>query len=299
MNRTKTVRRGKEGTFVLNLEAAKEPLAPPVNSGPSANLLWVAACTDVGHKRQNNEDSYLILDSSRRILCQPAAEGQFSLSTSGALLAVADGMGGHNYGEVASRLCLERLEEEFQRAISSESDFQQAAVALKQAVETVSHSLYELAREQPAYAGMGTTLTAALLRGNQGCVAQVGDSRAYLLRRQTLRLLTLDQTVGNFVDAEQSAHLEGHIKDMLTQAVGSQPEIEVALTEIVTEPEDILLICCDGLYKPVPEEEMMPSLLSSESLTTRASELLQRALNRGGPDNITLILSQIRRSTEP
>lgn len=282
----------------MSLEAAKEPAAPPVHSAPGANLLSVAACTDVGHKRQNNEDSYLILDSSRRILSQPAAEGLFGLHTSGALLAVADGMGGHNYGEVASRLCLERLGEEFQRTVSLEPDFQQAAMLFKQAIERVSHSLYELAREQPAYAGMGTTLTAALLRGYQACFAQVGDSRAYLLRGQTLRLLTLDQTVGNFVDAEQSAHLEGHIKDMLTQAVGSQPEIEVVLTEIVTEPGDLLLMCCDGLYKPVAEEEMMPLLLSPDSLTTRATKLLQLALNHGGPDNITLILSRIGTAAE-
>ncbi|HXJ94562.1 MAG TPA: protein phosphatase 2C domain-containing protein [Terriglobia bacterium] len=282
----------------MSFEAAKEPAAPPVQSAPSANLLSVAACTDVGHKRQNNEDSYLILDSSRRILSQPAAEGRFSLNESGALLAVADGMGGHNYGEVASRLCLERLGEEFQRAVSPEPEFRQAAVLFKHAIEGVSHSLYELAREQPAYAGMGTTLTAVLLRGDQACVAQVGDSRAYLLRGQTLRLLTLDQTVGNFVDAEQGAHLEGHIKDMLTQAVGSQPEIEVVLTEIVTEPGDLLLMCCDGLYKPVPDEEMMPLLLSPDSLTTRATKLLQLALNHGGPDNITLILSQIRTAAE-
>jgi protein phosphatase len=258
----------------------------------------VAARTDVGHKRQNNEDSYLILDSSRRIFSLPAADGLFGLETSGALLAVADGMGGHNYGEVASRLCLERLEEEFRRTFSLEPDFQQAAALFRQAIERVSHSLYELAREQPAYAGMGTTLTAALLRGDRACVAQVGDSRAYLLRGQKLRLLTLDQTVGNFVDAEQRAHLEGHIKDMLTQAVGSQPGIEVVLTEIVTEPGDLLLMCCDGLYKPVPVEEMMPLLLSSDSITTRASKLLHLALNHGGPDNITVILSQIGTAAE-
>lgn len=279
----------------MSFEAAKQP-TPSVYSPPSASLLWVTARTDVGRKRQNNEDNYLVLDSSRRIISQPAAEGLFSLRTSGALLAVADGMGGHNYGEVASRLCLERLGEEFQRSISVEADFRQASTLLKHAIERVSHSLYELAREQPAYAGMGTTLTAAFLRGRQACIAQVGDSRAYLLRRQTLRLLTLDQTVGNFVDAEQSAHLEGHIKDMLTQAVGSQPQVDVVLTELTTEPRDILLMCCDGLYKPVAEEEMMPLLLAPESLMNRATKLVQLALDHGGPDNITLILSQVRNS---
>jgi PPM family protein phosphatase len=278
----------------LSFEAANQPSAPTTYSAQNANLLWVAARTDVGHKRQNNEDSYLVLDSSRRIFSQPAVEGPFSLRASGALLAVADGMGGHNYGEVASRLCLERLGEEFQRTISLETDFRQAGALFKQAIEKVSHSLYELAREQRAYAGMGTTLTAALLRGRQACFAQVGDSRAYLLRRERLRLLTLDQTVGNFIDAEQSAHLEMHIKDMLTQAVGSQAEVEVVLTEIATEPRDILLMCCDGLYKVVSEEEMMPLLLSPESLMNRAKKLVQLALEHGGPDNITVILSQIR-----
>lgn len=258
----------------------------------------MAARTDVGHKRQNNEDSYLVLDSSRRIISQPAGEGLFSLRASGCLLGVADGMGGHNYGEVASRLCLERLGEEFQRTVSLETEFGEAGALFKRAIERVSHSLYQLAQEQPAYAGMGTTLTAALLRGREACFAQVGDSRAYLLRRETLRLLTLDQTVGNFVDAEQGAHLEGHIKDMLTQAVGSQPEVEVVLTRVVTEPRDTLLMCCDGLYKAVSEEEMMPLLLSPESLMSRATKLVQLALDHGGPDNITVILSQLRTGAE-
>lgn len=278
----------------MSFEVANPPPTITTYSRQQASLLWVTARTDVGRKRQNNEDSYLVLDSSRRIFSQPAVEGLFNLRATGTLLAVADGMGGHNYGEVASRLCLERLGEEFQRAISLETDFRQAGALFKQVIERVSHSLYELSREQPAYTGMGTTLTAALLRGRQACFAQVGDSRAYLLRRERLRLLTLDQTVGNFVDAEQSAHLEVHIKDMLTQAVGSQPEVEVVLSEVAIEPRDILLMCCDGLYKAVPEEEMMPVLISPESLMSRATKLVQLALEHGGPDNITLILSQVR-----
>jgi len=278
----------------LNSEVAKQPPASSVHSAHSLGFLWVAARTDVGHKRQNNEDSYLVLDSSRRVITQPAVDGLFSLRPSGSLLAVADGMGGHNYGEVASRLCLERLGEEFKRTISLETDFREAGTLFKRAIERVSHRLYELAQEQPAYAGMGTTLTAALLRGREACFAQVGDSRAYLLRRERLRLLTTDQTVGNFVDAEQGAHLEAHIKDMLTQAVGSQPQVEVVLTHTTTEPRDTLLICCDGLYKVVSEEEMMPILISPETLMSRAARLVQLALDRGGPDNITVILSQVR-----
>jgi protein phosphatase len=278
----------------LNSEVAKQPPASSIYSAQNLSFLSVAARTDVGHKRQNNEDSYLVLDSARRVISQPAVEGLFSLRPSGSLVAVADGMGGHNYGEVASRLCLERLGEEFKRSISLETDFREAGALFKRAIERLSHSLYELAREQPAYAGMGTTLTAALLRGREACFAQVGDSRAYLLRRERLRLLTMDQTVGNFVDTEQGAHLEAHIKDMLTQAVGSQPEVEVVLTYVATEPRDTLLICCDGLYKVVSEEQMMPILISPETLMSRAAKLVQLALDHGGPDNITVILSQIK-----
>lgn len=282
----------------MSFKVANLPLAPSASSAQDASLLWVAARTDVGHKRQNNEDSYLVIDSSHRIISPPEVEGAFSLHASGALVAIADGMGGHNYGEVASRLCLERLAEEFQRTISLETDFRPAAALFKQAIERVSRSLYDLAQEQPAYAGMGTTLTAALVREREACFAQVGDSRAYLLRRGTLRLLTLDQTVGNFVDAEQGAHLEGHIKDMLTQAVGSQPEVEVVVTELATEPGDILLMCCDGLYKVVSEAEMMPLLLSPDSLMRRVAKLVQLALDHGGPDNITVVLSEIRTAAE-
>lgn len=248
--------------------------------------------TDVGRRRHNNEDSYLVADQAQRVLNQLDGEGSFSLELPGTLLAVADGMGGHSSGEVASRLCVEGLAAEYANLGELPSDVESVGRGFREAVERVNQSIFRTAGDQPAYAGMGTTLTAALVRGHDVWVAQVGDSRAYLLREGQLHLLTEDQTLGNLMKNGTGVTLEVYAREMLTQAVGSQSEIDVVVTHTEVGPGDLLLICCDGLYKVVSDADVTARLVADDSLHKRMESLVDLALERGGPDNVTTILAK-------
>jgi protein phosphatase len=129
-------------------------------------------------------------------------------------------------------------------------------------------------------------------------VAQIGDSRAYLFHQGELTQLTRDQTIGNSLLAmHQDIKTDSRFAEMLVQAVGVADELEVEVTEAAVEPGDCLLICCDGLYKAVDEAVIVEVLQSGGSLITRARELIARANAAGGPDNITVVLAEPRRSS--
>jgi serine/threonine protein phosphatase PrpC len=142
---------------------------------------------------------------------------------------------------------------------------------------------------------MGTTLTAVLVCGARAEVAQVGDSRAYLLREGNLILLTQDQTVGNRLrnKGTDPSMVSPQIKELLTQAVGAQPEIDVIMTAADIEPQDVLLLCSDGLYKVVSPEEMVDIIEMEIPLVEKARQLITLGNEKGGPDNITAILVEI------
>jgi len=256
----------------------------------------VAACTDVGRKRHNNEDGFLIVDLHSQIAPEQPTEATIALGSPGLLLAVADGMGGHRSGEIASRLCLQTLSRVVLGALRpGDRGTVQASAALVQAVETASQVVSEEAAQNPAHEGMGTTLTAALLGGRHLDVAQVGDSRAYVVRGETLTQLTTDQTVANYMLAmHHELPRDSRIGEMLVQAVGAQSNVDVVLTGSELEPADIVLLCSDGLYKVVTPAEMLEIVLGRDSLRTRAEHLVARANEKGGPDNVTVILAEVR-----
>lgn len=256
----------------------------------------MAACTDIGQKRQNNEDSFLVFDLHLRAAHQEPAEIVFTPEWPGLLLAVADGMGGHRSGEVASQLCLETLSKELLNSFQGEG-FPPAdrRLALKQAFEACNQVISDKARQNPEHEGMGTTLTAALLNGTHLDLAQVGDSRAYLLRQGALTQLTTDQTVANYLLAtQQELQVESHVGEMLVQAVGAQPRLDVALTSSELELGDLLLLCSDGLYKVVSSTEIAEIAQPPGSLQTKVEGLITRANERGGPDNVTVVLAEVR-----
>jgi len=256
----------------------------------------VAACTDVGRKRQNNEDGLLILDLHSQAAHDQPVEATITVALPGLLLAVADGMGGHRSGEVASQLCIRTLSRVLLSAEQTgDAATVQASARLVQAVEAASDVISEEAAQNPAHEGMGTTLTAALLTGMHVDVAQVGDSRAYVVRGETLKQLTTDQTVANYMLAmHQQLPSDSRIGEMLVQAVGAQSDVDVVLTGSELESSDIVLVCSDGLYKVVSSAEMLEIILGKGTLRTRAERLVARANEKGGPDNITLILAQVR-----
>jgi len=250
--------------------------------------------TDQGKKRRNNEDSVLIFDLRQQAGHGVGVDVALDVESPGVLLAVADGMGGHQAGQVASALCVENLPKAFRAAFSRQDARADGGVpAFKQAVEATNQLIFETASRNPDQEGMGTTLTAALLQGKQISIAQVGDSRAYLVTAHGLKQLTRDQTVGNMLADQLGAETDSRLLDLLVQALGAQAEVDVALTEGTLEPGGCLLLCSDGLFKVVSDVEIARTLGATLSLKEKAEALIRQANDRGGPDNISVILAEI------
>lgn len=169
------------------------------------------------------------------------------------------------------------------------------ADVLQHAVRVAHRAVFDHAQAFAEKTTMGTTLTAGLLHGTRAELAQVGDSRAYLFRAGNLILLTQDQTIGNQLRSRGGdfAKVDEQIQEMLVQAVGAQAEVEVVMTAVDLELRDILLLCCDGLYKVVSPEEIVDTLELEIGLSEKAAHLVARANESGGPDNITVILAEL------
>ena len=222
-----------------------------------------AAATDVGLVREGNEDSYL---------------------TEGPLFAVADGMGGHRGGEVASQLAVETLEKLFK----------EGAGDLPDQVQEANRVVFERSVLDRKVAGMGTTLTAALVEGDRVRLAHVGDSRAYLLRDGTLRLLTEDHTLvhrmvseGEISKEEAETHPQ---RSVLTRALGVDTVVDVDDDSLQVRPGDRLLLCTDGLTSMVSEDEIEEVLRTVPDPQEAAQRLVQRANEAGGVDNTTVVI---------
>jgi protein phosphatase len=221
----------------------------------------VGARTDVGRVREGNEDSYMIHDP---------------------LFAVADGMGGHRGGEVASKLALDTLLKTTDGA------------ALVEAVQDANRAVFERAGADPALAGMGTTLTAFLADGETLRLAHVGDSRAYLLRESQLQRITTDHTVveglvekGELTAQEAAIHPQ---RSILTRAIGVEGEVQVDQASIDLRPGDRLLLCSDGLTGMIEDEEIHRILMEHRDPQAAADALVEAANEAGGQDNVTAIV---------
>jgi PPM family protein phosphatase len=219
--------------------------------------------TDIGKVREGNEDSFLV---------EPP------------LYAVADGMGGHRGGEVASHLALETVE-----ALAREGKD-----TLADQVRAANRAVYEAAQRDRAVTGMGTTLTAARIVDGAAHLAHVGDSRAYLQRGGSMRLLTEDHTLVNrMVKAGEITSEEATVhphRNVLTRSVGTEPEVQVDVEEVALMDGDRLLLCSDGLFGMVNEDQIQ-AILEAEPDPQKTADRLVRAANRaGGVDNITVVI---------
>jgi protein phosphatase len=231
------------------------------------------AVTDTGQVRQANEDAFFLGES---------------------VFAVADGMGGHVAGEVASRTALEPIAVIDGRVFA---DYDEAADALTNAIKDANGSVVAKAIEEPELKGMGTTLTAALVEGRRLHIAHVGDSRAYLLRGGSIVQVTKDHTlVQHFIDqgeitpAEAARHPQ---RSIITRAIGVSPVVDVDHHVIDLEVGDHVLLCSDGLTGLVTDGEIREVILSAEAEEAALGELVRLANDRGGPDNITAVLLRI------
>jgi serine/threonine protein phosphatase PrpC len=229
------------------------------------------AGTDVGRTRSGNEDSYFC---GRTVF------------------AVADGLGGHQGGEVASAAAVEPLADLDGRDFATPAE---AAEALAGAIAEANSAILERAAADPSLWGMGTTVTAAAVAGDLLQLAHVGDSRAYLLRDGTLDQRTTDHTVvgelvrrGRLTPAQAAIHPE---RSILTRAVGLDPRIPVdAPDPIDLQPGDQVLLCSDGLTEAVRDPQITEILSTNPDGNAACTALIDAANNAGGPDNITVVL---------
>lgn len=243
--------------------------------------------TDVGRKRRHNEDAYL-LDAER------------------GLFVVADGMGGHAAGEVASRITVESIQE-FIAGSEDEHDntwpfgfnnrYSLEGNRLTTAVEKANEKVMRAVQNRPELKGMGTTVVAALFDGQRVTLVHVGDSRAYMLRGGELKRLTDDHSwvqeqvnAGILSEDEAKSH---PLKNVVTRALGGSAHVAVDLVEIPLTVGDRFLLCSDGLTGMVTDEEIIDRLKSAEPLDRIVRGLVDYANERGGVDNITAIVVEV------
>ena len=248
--------------------------------------LEIVRLTDVGQKREHNEDA----------VASDVETG---------LVVLADGMGGYKAGEVASEIAVltlvaelrERLQEQPPGKTEPETGLLWEASVLRAAVAKANTAIYNVSQSQPQCAGMGTTIVAAVFTDNRICVGHIGDSRLYRLREGVLRQLTEDHSFLNeqlksgLITPEQ-ARMSSN-KNLVTRALGIDPEVELELHEHDVKPGDIYLLCSDGLSDLVEDEDIQLTLSTlSANLELAAHQLVQMANDNGGKDNISVILAR-------
>jgi serine/threonine protein phosphatase PrpC len=242
--------------------------------------------TDVGRRRKLNEDNFLV-DKERN------------------LFAVCDGMGGHNAGEVASKMAIETLEAFITKSHGEEKDITWPyglepnlsfeANRLKTAVRLANKRVFKAADNREDYTGMGTTLVAALVSGKTLTVGGAGDSRCYVLRGGKLTQLTRDDSWVSAAWAEgilSSDEIERHpLRNVITKAVGAKEGIDLDTVEHQMEDGDVILLCSDGLHAMINDEQILQVMTPfPASLEEAAAKLIEAANEAGGKDNISVVL---------
>ena len=254
--------------------------------------------TDVGQTREHNEDTFLVADLTRRVASLQPEVRQHEVGPRGTLLMVADGMGGAAAGEVASHMATEAIFGHLISAWSADSDDspQRFAYRIKEAVELANSRINAHAKENPDVRGMGTTATVAGILDSQLYLAQVGDSRAYLVRKGVTTQITKDQSLmQRLVDAGELTEEEAEQserKNIILQALGPDPRVKVDLTWQTLCRGDLLLLCSDGLSGQVKREEIAELAGRIRDPQELCASLIALANERGGPDNITAVVAQ-------
>ena len=246
------------------------------------DFIEIAALTDAGSVRQFNEDS-------------------IATDADAGVAVLADGMGGHRAGEVASQMATQIVMASLQSQVAefrSDTAVHSPIRAIEQSITRANRAVYEAARGQPMYQGMGTTLALSLFYDNRVALGHVGDSRVYRLRRDILQLLTRDDSLlqdqvelGFIAMAEAG---ESHNRSLVTQALGIAETVAAHQREEEALPGDIYLLCSDGLNDLVEEADikLIVSSLSS-NLPLAATHLVQAAKDNGGYDNVSVILVRV------
>jgi len=246
--------------------------------------LLITGLTDPGRMREQNEDNIVMVPEV-------------------GLVVVADGMGGHRAGEVASRLAVEAIREHVVTTLANAGANNSGAIEValvRDAIRLANQAIYGHARENPDYAGMGSTVVVALFYDDKLCVGHVGDSRLYRFRDTILEQVTEDHSVvqelisRGLVTAEEARQSVG--KNLVTRALGIDPNVEADISEHDVYDDDIYLLCSDGVNDVLADGDIEMMLTEhGRNLETTAQTMVNTANDRGGPDNISVILVRTNR----
>ena len=237
--------------------------------------------TDVGCVRPQNQDAFQIEE----------------LDAGCTLCVVCDGMGGAKAGNVASAMAVEIFTQEVKTSWKPDMTAEEKENMLRCAVKLVNFAIYDQAGQFADFAGMGTTLVAALVQGNSATVVNVGDSRAYHVSTEGIRTVTQDHSVVQMMvdrgelTPEEARSYPG--KNLITRAVGTDATVECDVFQVDLTAEDCLLLCTDGLTNQVDDQEILFEVVHGDDRQSCCQRLLDIALNRGAPDNVTCVLLQL------
>jgi serine/threonine protein phosphatase PrpC len=245
----------------------------------------VAGKTDVGCVRTNNEDN-------------------FGFDSRYGIFVVCDGMGGQAAGEVASKMGVDVLLDYFRKQPSDEAkqspngqNGSSEAHSLANAIQLANKTIFEAGQQHNGRNGMGSTIVAALVRGNSLAIANVGDSRIYLVRQGTIQQLTRDHSLvmeqvrRGYITLEQAQRSE--MQNIILRALGSEEVVEADIEDLVALPGDVLVMASDGLTRYVPDKDILKIVQGPRGLQQACGELIKRARECGGDDNITCLLVRI------
>ena len=259
----------------------------------------VFACTDVGRTREHNEDSFLVADLATADAVELSAEQTHMPGERGELFMVADGMGGAAAGEIASSMAVEVVLQELRARWTSRasagdpSTFVETLVA---ATGTANERIHRYATEHAEFRGMGTTATVAGVLGDTLYIAQVGDSRAYIVRGGEAQQLTKDQSLmQRLIEAGEITAEEAEVserRNIILQALGPESTIKVDITHQLLRRGDTLVLCSDGLSGLVRPAEIAQAVAEEPDLRSLCNRLIASANSKGGPDNITVVAAR-------
>jgi PPM family protein phosphatase len=269
-------------------------------------LVELHAKSDIGRVRRGNEDNFLLLDLTAPRTWSgsdgpenPQDMTEFPLGEQGLVLVVSDGMGGALAGDVASRMAIEAVRDVLMGKHVDGAGCEPDATlvdCLKHATMQANRNIHYKSLEDSRCSGMGATLTGAAIKGDKLDLVQVGDSRAYVMRGQQIRLATKDQSlvqqlvdVGQISEEEAETHM---FRNVILQALGAQTELAPATARIQIRQGDLLLLCSDGLSGKLRNEEIRQIVSDNSDLAAACKALVDEANYRGGEDNITVVLAR-------
>ena len=232
--------------------------------------------THIGNVRSNNQDSFLVLNAEKYFI-----------------LVVADGLGGHNAGEVASQYVVDRIKQYFEKSQLEHSQIKKTDI--DKLIEEINSSLYEMSENNESMSGMGTTLTMCITNGKTANIFSIGDSRAYLIGEKMTQITKDHSLVQYMIDINEITEEEALThpkKNVITRAVGTQPSVYADHYLVSLQKGERLLLCSDGLTNNI-EDEDIEKIIKSNDTQSSVDSLIKQANENGGSDNSTVVVFEV------